>query len=226
VAADPIAELDRQVQRGSMFTQAALQRTSRRISETEAILAGVIDQLAGRGLLDPGAMGLCAEEEEPPEAGGQELPELPPPTITWPAVAIREDPPEDQRPAPATVDCDARMHVCKAVCCRLKFPLSAAEIGEASVKWDIGHPYLIRHESDGYCTHNDRSAHGCTVYERRPTVCRTYSCVGDKRIWADFDAMELNHAWIEEHLGGDDGMYFDSVVASMEVPVELTRKPT
>ena len=146
--------------------------------------------------------------------------------LTWPAVAIREDPPEDERLAPATVDCDARMHVCHAVCCRLKFPLSAPEIGEATVKWDIGHPYLIRHESDGYCTHNDRSAHGCMVYERRPTVCRTYSCVGDKRIWADFDAMELNHAWIEEHLGGDDGMYFDSVVASMEVPVELTKKPT
>jgi Fe-S-cluster containining protein len=170
-------------------------------------------------------MGLCAEEE-PAGSDGQELPELPSPTITWPAVAIREDPPEEHRDAPATVDCDARIHVCKAVCCRLKFPLSTAEIEEAIVKWDIGHPYLIRHESDGYCTHNDRSAHGCTVYERRPTVCRTYSCVGDKRIWADFDAMELNHAWIEEHLGGDDGMYFDSVVASMEVPVELTRKPT
>jgi Fe-S-cluster containining protein len=225
VAADPIAELDRQVQRGSMFTQAVLQRTSVRISETEAILAGVIDQLAERGLLDPGAIGLCAEEE-PPGSDGQELTELASPTITWPAVAIREDPPEDERLAPATVDCDARMHVCHAVCCRLKFPLSAPEIGEATVKWDIGHPYLIRHESDGYCTHNDRSTHGCTVYDCRPTVCRTYSCVGDKRIWVDFDAMELNQAWIEEHLGTDDGMYVDSVVAAMEVPVELSRKPT
>jgi Fe-S-cluster containining protein len=224
MAPDPVAELDRQVQRGSMFTQAVLQRTSQRISETETILARVIDQLAAGGLLDPEAMGLHADDE--PTVDSDELPELPPPTITWPAVAIREDPPEGDEVPPATVDCSARMHVCKAVCCRLKFPLSAGEVEQGAVKWDIGHPYLIRHESDGYCTHIDRPTHACGVYASRPTVCRTYSCVGDRRIWVDFDAMELNHAWIEEHLATTDGMFLESVIASMDVPVELTRKPT
>jgi Fe-S-cluster containining protein len=220
---DPIAELDRQVQRGSMFTQAAFQRTSQRLSETETILARVIDYLAGLRLLDPVALGFDKTEERE-GAEDEELPELPQPTITWPAVAIREDPCGGDPAPPAFVDCASRIHVCHAVCCRLKFPLSAVEIDEGAVKWDIGHPYLIRHESDGYCAHNNRVSHGCQVYDRRPTVCRTYSCAGDKRIWRDFDGMELNSAWIEEHLGPSDGMYLESVMASMEVPVELTRK--
>jgi Fe-S-cluster containining protein len=222
---DPIAELDRQVQRGSMFAQAVLQRTSQRVSEAEAILARVIDELAAQGLLAPAALGLLGESEAS-ELSGDDLPELPPPTITWPAIAVREDPPEGEGRPPAQVDCAARMHVCKAVCCRLKFPLSAAEVETGLVKWDIGHPYLIRHESDGYCAHLDRDSHACGVYEHRPTVCRTYTCAGDRRIWSDFEAMELNHAWIEEHLAPGDGMYLESVIASMDLPVQLTRKPT
>ncbi len=218
---DPLAELDRQVQRGSMFTQAALQRTSQRLSETEAILARVIDHLAAGRLVDPEALGLVSEEPAAPAAGEEERPST---TITWPAVAIREDE-SDTQEAPEVVDCAARMPVCQAVCCRLKFPLSAAEIGAGRVKWDIGHPYLIRHESDGWCSHVDRGSKGCTVYDDRPAVCRTYSCAGDRRIWEDFDRMILNRAWIEEHLTPGDGIYVEAVVASMEVPVELTRKP-
>ena len=37
--------------------------------------------------------------------------------------------------------------------------------------------------------------------------------------------MILNRAWIEEHLTAGDGVYLEAVVASMEVPVELKRKP-
>jgi Fe-S-cluster containining protein len=222
VATDPLAELDRQMQRGSFFTQAVLQRTSQRVSETEVILARVIDQLAGHGLVDPEALGLVADE---PETDAEEVDPARPArtTVSWPVVAIREDPPTE--PAATTVvDCEARMPVCKAVCCRLKFPLSAPEIEEGSVRWDLGHPYLIRHESDGYCTHLDRGTHACGVYDRRPSVCRTYSCAGDGRIWSDYDAMVLNLAWIEEHLAAPDGMCFEDVRPDA-VPVELVRKP-
>ena len=225
---DAVAELDRQVQRGSLFTQAVLQQLSQRASEGEVIVARLIDQLVERGLIDAEALGVVAENG-PASAEGEpldgELPEMPEPTITWPAVAIREDPEEPLQREPAYVDCAARMPVCHAVCCRLKFPLSAAEIEQAAVKWDIGHPYLIRHDADGCCTHNDRNSHGCTVYDQRPVVCRTYSCAGDKRIWSDFDNMVLNQAWIEEHLVPGDAMYLEAVVASMEVPVELSKKP-
>jgi len=219
VAIDPLTELDRQVQRASFFTQAVLQRTSQRVSETEGILARVIDQLAYQGLLDPEALGLVAEEPETVALG-----EPQPTTITWPVIAIRED--EAGEPASTReVDCEARMPVCKAVCCRLKFPLSATEVEAGAVRWDLGHPYLIRHESDGYCTHLDRATHGCGVYASRPGVCRSYSCAGDARIWSDFDAMELNLAWIEEHLASPDAMCFEDVRPPGAVPVELMRKP-
>jgi Fe-S-cluster containining protein len=86
------------------------------------------------------------------------------------------------------IDCEARMPLCRARCCTLHFPLSKQDLSERVVKWDYLRPYIIRQrESDGYCVHNDPATHGCTVYERRPAVCRTYDCRKDKRIWVDFE---------------------------------------
>jgi Fe-S-cluster containining protein len=96
------------------------------------------------------------------------------------------------------------MHICKAVCCRMRFMLSAEEVDAGIVKWDIGHPYVIRHDSCGSCVHNDAETHGCEVYADRPRVCRQYDCTNDDRIWADFDNMVLNTEWIAEHIGARD----------------------
>jgi len=41
----------------------------------------------------------------------------------------------------------------------------------------------------------------CSVYNNRPSVCKEYSCADDKRIWKDFDKMELNQEWITQHTG-------------------------
>jgi Fe-S-cluster containining protein len=86
--------------------------------------------------------------------------------------------------------------VCKAVCCTLPFPLSADEVEAGDVRWDLGHPYVIRHSAEGYCVHNDRATGGCGVYGKRPGVCRGYSCADDTRIWADFDNMVLNEEFL------------------------------
>ena len=74
---------------------------------------------------------------------------------------------------------------------------------QGRVKWDLGRPYFIRHDTAGSCHHLDGGTHGCTIYADRPRVCQRYSCAGDSRIWTDFDGMELNHAWIDAHLGPD-----------------------
>lgn len=121
--------------------------------------------------------------------------------MRWPGVVLRQDAPDAE--APAVVDCAARMPICHAVCCSLQFPLSAEEVDAGKVRWDLGHPYMIRDSSDGYCCHNDPQSGSCTVYEDRPQVCRGYSCAGDTRIWSDFDGMVLNHQWLDEHLGRD-----------------------
>lgn len=117
-----------------------------------------------------------------------------------PGVALRVDGDEEGDDfVPA--NCAERIHVCKAVCCRLSFALSAGEVEAGKVRWDLGRPYYIRQESEGYCTHNDQNGRSCGIYHDRPAVCRRYSCARDGRISKDFDEMELNEEWIAENLG-------------------------
>jgi Fe-S-cluster containining protein len=84
------------------------------------------------------------------------------------------------------IDCAGRLHLCRAACCRLSFALSAQDLEEGTVKWDLGRPYMIRRSSDNYCHHLDRGTCGCGIYQQRPLVCRSYDCRQDKRIWEDF----------------------------------------
>ncbi|HWS90141.1 MAG TPA: YkgJ family cysteine cluster protein [Pyrinomonadaceae bacterium] len=88
----------------------------------------------------------------------------------------------------AQIDCAARLHLCKAACCRLKFPLSKQDLEEGIVRWDLPRPYLIARREDGYCAHVEGGCGGrCTIYEHRPLPCRAYDCRQDARIWADFE---------------------------------------
>ena len=94
-------------------------------------------------------------------------------------------------PASAEIDCAARIHVCKAVCCKLNFALSEQDVQEGILRWELGDPYLARKGRDGQCHHLDRTTHFCTVREHRPIPCRAYTCRNDRRIWQDFDNMVL-----------------------------------
>lgn len=85
------------------------------------------------------------------------------------------------------IDCAARVHLCKAACCRLDFKLSRQDIDEGVVRWDVGRPYRIRQRADGWCHHCDAGTKGCGVHAQRPLVCRQYDCRGDARIWDDFE---------------------------------------
>jgi Fe-S-cluster containining protein len=86
------------------------------------------------------------------------------------------------------IDCAARLHLCQARCCTLRFPLSFQDLDEGVIRWAYREPYQIRQRDDGYCVHNCPSTRGCTAYQHRPGVCRTYDCRKDARIWSDFDA--------------------------------------
>ena len=192
---DPVTELDRQLERASLFTHASFERIARRSSGIQAELHQLVEVLRDKGVL--------ADDELPPPA-----PVLPqtdvgtpeePHTMRWPAIALRA---ENPVPKPAVeVNCAERMPVCHAVCCKLSFALSASEVERGKVRFDLGFPYTIRHDADGYCTHNDRGSGFCKVYADRPGVCGHYSCAGDTRIWKDFDAMELNQEWLDANLG-------------------------
>jgi hypothetical protein len=116
-----------------------------------------------------------------------------------PAVALRMD--GGQSRPPVAVNRAERMHVCHSICCKLDF-LTASEVESGAIRCDLGRPYQIRHEADGYCTHRNRESGFCGVYDLRPGICRGYSCANDKRIWKDFERMELNREWLDDHLSG------------------------
>lgn len=87
----------------------------------------------------------------------------------------------------APIDCENRIPLCKAACCRLRVALSRQDLEEGVVKWDLAHPYLIARGGDGYCSHLQRGSCHCGIYEKRPVPCRGYDCRNDKRIWLDFE---------------------------------------
>lgn len=97
------------------------------------------------------------------------------------------------------IDCENRIHLCKAACCRLPFALSKQDVQEGVVKWDLGQPYMNARDADGYCTHLDKCSGHCTVYAQRPIPCRGYDCSEDKRIWLDFEERVVN-----PRVGGPD----------------------
>lgn len=85
------------------------------------------------------------------------------------------------------IDCENRIALCRGACCRLSFALTVQDLEEGRVKWDLGRPYMIRHDEDGYCHHIERASKRCGLYDSRPVVCRSYDCRKDKRIWEDFE---------------------------------------
>jgi Fe-S-cluster containining protein len=90
------------------------------------------------------------------------------------------------------IDCASRVHLCQAACCRMSFALSQQDVEEGVVKWDLGRPYLIAQDGDGYCRHLDRESNSCTVREQRPLPCRGYDCRKDERVWVDFEKRIIN----------------------------------
>jgi len=90
------------------------------------------------------------------------------------------------------IDCENRVSLCKAACCKMHFALSGEDLEEGKIRWDLGRPYVIAQGDDGWCVHLDRKRLCCGVYESRPLTCRTYDCRGDSRIWLDFENRIIN----------------------------------
>jgi Uncharacterised protein family (UPF0153). len=187
----PANKLERQLERSSFFTHTALGKQADRINELASFLYGLIDVLVKKGITIPEELYLAAEEvrNEMYEKGEQ----------VHAGVGLRIDNESNDQPE-VPVNCAERMHICKAVCCKLQFTLSIHEIESGNIKWDLGKPYFIRHEKTGYCSHLHAAKKCCTIYENRPQVCKKYSCAHDTRIWKDFEKMELNEPFISEML--------------------------
>lgn len=183
--------LERQIIRGNLFTHTSLGKQYERIHEIESFLYGFIDLMLKKGVLDEEELDHAVQEvrKEMLEKG----------ELAHAGIGIRLDNPDDDLKT-VPVNCAERIHICKAICCKLNFALSATEIESGNIKWDLGKPYFIRHESNGYCSHLDPEKKCCSIYSDRPKICKGYSCANDQRIWKDFEKMKLNTEWIEMNL--------------------------
>jgi Fe-S-cluster containining protein len=210
---DPLTRLERQIERGSLFTHTALSQNAEETHELASVAYGIIDLLIDKGILTrddvlQSARSVRQQMDATSATAG-------------PGVAMRVDSPAEPGKETVLVNCAERLPICKAICCKLTFALTREEIEAGHVKWDLGIPYYIRQEATGFCTHLRDSPRGCGVYENRPAICRRYSCAGDTRIWKDFEGMVLNEEWINEHLHGSK----PTLMAAQMMPREVLSPP-
>jgi hypothetical protein len=180
-------ELRHQLADGLLYTHNRLNTNSRNTREATAYIYALIQ------LLDDKSIITAAELEPLRQTMEQALVEK----FRREGDGVAFQDPEQDKYAfagGAEIDCASRVHHCKAACCRLPFALSRQDVREGVVHWDLGRPYLIEHDADGYCTHLDQGGCGCTIYQHRPVPCRGYDCRQDQRIWLDFEQMTPNPA--------------------------------
>ena len=191
--ADDLARIERQMERGSLFTHTELSKSAERLHEDETLLYGLVDLLVEKGILTEEELGRAAARVRQEMTGKRDHP--------GPGIALTVSSSGSSPASMTTVNCAERIHICEAACCRMHFALTADEVQAGRIKWDHGQPYYIRQESNGYCSHLGPGGKRCSIYDHRPGVCQRYSCATDSRIWKDFDNMVLNQEWIDEHLG-------------------------
>ena len=109
------------------------------------------------------------------------------------------------------IECDSRLHLCEAACCRFAFPLSQQDIEQRIINWDLEYPYMNARDEEGYCKHLDKKICRCTVWKHRPIPCRAFDCRKDQRIWLDFDRKIINPK-LPDLFKSDDGngKYFNA----------------
>ncbi|HZI62393.1 MAG TPA: YkgJ family cysteine cluster protein [Pyrinomonadaceae bacterium] len=170
---------------GLLYCHSRLNSNTSKLLESASFLYALIEVLAEKGLVRIDEL-----EQKKQEVATRLLESY---LDRGMGVAMQEDE-RDKYTFSETVniDCASRVHLCHAACCRMSFALSQQDVEEGVVKWDLGRPYLIAQDSDGYCRHLDRESNSCTVREQRPLPCRGYDCRQDKRVWVNFEKRIIN----------------------------------
>jgi hypothetical protein len=170
---------------GLRYTHFRADANTGKLLEVSAFLYAAIDLLQEKGLLD------IAELDQRKQQAAAHLVEK----FSDRGMGVVYQKPEADKytfTSSVTIDCENRIPLCHAACCKLPFALSRQDVEEGIVRWEFSTPYLIAHGPDGYCQHMDREKHCCSVYANRPLPCRGYDCSQDKRIWLDFENKIIN----------------------------------
>jgi len=181
----PPEDLRRQVADGLFYTHVRLSQGTNKTLETSAFLYALIELLSEQGLISVEEL-----DKRKKEVGERLVAQLEEKGLG----VMLQDPDEDKYTfkGEAHIDCENRIHLCHATCCRLRFALSRQDVHEGIVRWDLGRPYLIAHDKEGYCSHIEQGTCHCTIRANRPLACRAYDCRNDKRIWTDFERRIVN----------------------------------
>jgi hypothetical protein len=174
------AALRQELVEGFLYAHSRLAANTASTLEARSFLYALIELLSEQGLVSIDAL------DERKEAVGERLAEQ---ARQRGDGVMLQDPEHDKYAfdGEVAIDCPSLVHLCQAACCKLTFALSRQDVEEGVVRWDLGRPYLIRQEADGYCCHLDRGSQGCTIHAHRPVPCRAFDCRNDKRIWVDFE---------------------------------------
>jgi hypothetical protein len=175
----------REIEAGIAYLHRRVGATTARVLESAAFVYALIELMTERGLITV---------EEIDARKGQVAPRLLRRFEQQDAGVALQQSAHDRQDVgqEVRIDCASRLHLCRAACCKMVFPLSPQEVNEQVIHWELGRPYVIAKGDDGYCRHLDRSCLACTVHAARPLPCRVYDCRGDSRIWLDFEARIVN----------------------------------
>ena len=180
-----LERLRKEVVGGLMYTHSRANANTNRALETATFLFALVEVLAEKGVLT--IEELDARKDQIADRVQRRF-------LEKGMGVVLQDPEQDKYAfaGEAHVDCENRVHLCKAACCRMLFPLSRQDIAERIVMWDLEAPYMIAQTEDRYCRHLDRTTCKCTVRAHRPIPCRAYDCRNDPRIWSDFANYVIN----------------------------------
>jgi Fe-S-cluster containining protein len=205
-----VQEIAANVERGFLNTHTQLSQSGSEVLKVAAQITGLARLLVDKGVLSAeevdASIGKAAEELKQQPTGLR--------------FALLSGRPDKYKVVSPEVDCAARVKHCKSACCGLDVVLSPQDVEEGVVRWDLAYPYQIRHsKQDGYCCHMKRDTGFCEVYEKRPYICRTYSCANDKRIWLDFDKMIPNTESLARLFSRPDEMHLTARDMNVEISV-------
>jgi len=176
------------IRQGFLYTHTRINENTTKVLESSSFLYALIELLNEKGLIT------IEELDERKRAVAERLVR----NFTKRGLGLMyQDPELDKYTFEHTtkVDCESRVHICRAVCCKLPFALSRQDVTEGVVRWEFGRPYLIAHGDDGYCIHLDRKNWRCSVHRQRPVPCRGFDCKNNNRwqVWKDYEKRILNN---------------------------------
>lgn len=136
-----ISKFHKDLSSGLLYTHTRINASSTKTLETASFLYALIELLNEKGILTI---------EELDERKKQIAARLVKKFVESGIGLLYQDPEYDKYTFEheADVDCQGKLSVCRAICCKFPFALSRQDVEEGIIRWEFGRPYLIAHGSD------------------------------------------------------------------------------